>query len=90
MDKKPSKTPDNREIINFFQEMLTIRRFEEKAGQLYGMGYIGGFCHLSGFFGRYPRIHTGDSFFKTAATLRKSEVASPFTPGTSRAGLSSR
>ena len=29
----------------FFQ-MLLIRRFEEKAGQLYGMGLIGGFCHL--------------------------------------------
>ncbi len=26
--------------------MLLIRRFEEKAGQLYGMGQIGGFCHL--------------------------------------------
>ena len=46
MVKKRSKTTSNREIINFFQEMLTIRRFEEKAGQLYGMGYIGGFCHL--------------------------------------------
>ena len=46
MIKKPLKTASNREIINFFQEMLTIRRFEEKAGQLYGMGYIGGFCHL--------------------------------------------
>ena len=46
MVKKPRKTTGNREIINFFQEMLTIRRFEEKAGQLYGMGYIGGFCHL--------------------------------------------
>ena len=46
MVKKASKTTGNREIINFFQEMLTIRRFEEKAGQLYGMGYIGGFCHL--------------------------------------------
>ena len=29
-----------------YQEMLLIRRFEEKAGQLYGMGLIGGFCHL--------------------------------------------
>src|SRR5690606_32418301 len=29
-----------------FREMLLIRRFEEKAGQLYGMGFIGGFCHL--------------------------------------------
>ena len=46
MVKKPPKNTGNREIIDFFQEMLTIRRFEEKAGQLYGMGYIGGFCHL--------------------------------------------
>ena len=29
-----------------YRSMLTIRRFEEKAGQLYGMGLIGGFCHL--------------------------------------------
>ncbi len=32
--------------IRAFREMLLIRRFEEKAGQLYGMGLIGGFCHL--------------------------------------------
>jgi pyruvate dehydrogenase E1 component alpha subunit len=29
-----------------FEQMLLIRRFEEKAGQMYGMGLIGGFCHL--------------------------------------------
>src|SRR5258705_12299031 len=29
-----------------YREMLLIRRFEERAGQLYGMGLIGGFCHL--------------------------------------------
>ena len=29
-----------------YHEMLKIRRFEEKAGQLYGMGLVGGFCHL--------------------------------------------
>ena len=29
-----------------YRQMLLIRRFEEKAGQLYGMGFIGGFCHL--------------------------------------------
>ena len=29
-----------------YKLMLTIRRFEEKAGQMYGMGLIGGFCHL--------------------------------------------
>ncbi|MEQ9813215.1 MAG: pyruvate dehydrogenase (acetyl-transferring) E1 component subunit alpha [Azospirillaceae bacterium] len=33
-------------LLEFYREMLTIRRFEEKAGQLYGMGLIGGFCHL--------------------------------------------
>ena len=34
------------ELIEFYRDMLLIRRFEEKAGQLYGMGLIGGFCHL--------------------------------------------
>ncbi|MCF6232823.1 MAG: pyruvate dehydrogenase (acetyl-transferring) E1 component subunit alpha [Rhodobacteraceae bacterium] len=34
------------ELLGFYREMLMIRRFEEKAGQLYGMGLIGGFCHL--------------------------------------------
>ena len=32
--------------LQAYRTMLLIRRFEEKAGQLYGMGYIGGFCHL--------------------------------------------
>jgi len=34
------------EDLRAYREMLLIRRFEEKAGQLYGMGLIGGFCHL--------------------------------------------
>ena len=34
------------EDLRAYREMLAIRRFEEKAGQLYGMGLIGGFCHL--------------------------------------------
>ena len=34
------------EDLHAYHEMLLIRRFEEKAGQLYGMGLIGGFCHL--------------------------------------------
>ncbi len=34
------------EMEAFYREMLLIRRFEEKAGQLYGLGLIGGFCHL--------------------------------------------
>jgi pyruvate dehydrogenase E1 component alpha subunit len=33
-------------LTKFYRDMLLIRRFEEKAGQLYGMGLIGGFCHL--------------------------------------------
>ena len=34
------------ELKGYYRDMLLIRRFEEKAGQLYGMGLIGGFCHL--------------------------------------------
>src|SRR5687767_6827543 len=34
------------EELHAYRDMLLIRRFEEKAGQLYGMGLIGGFCHL--------------------------------------------
>ena len=38
--------PSQDELTSFYRQMLLIRRFEEKAGQLYGMGLIGGFCHL--------------------------------------------
>ncbi|HTQ70268.1 MAG TPA: pyruvate dehydrogenase (acetyl-transferring) E1 component subunit alpha [Acidocella sp.] len=34
------------ELLTAYETMLLIRRFEEKAGQLYGMGLIAGFCHL--------------------------------------------
>jgi pyruvate dehydrogenase E1 component alpha subunit len=36
----------NDELLGLYRQMLFIRRFEEKAGQMYGMGLIGGFCHL--------------------------------------------
>lgn len=42
VDYKPSKD----ELLEFYRQMVLIRRFEEKAGQLYGLGLIGGFCHL--------------------------------------------
>lgn len=45
--KKPlpnSVTQD--QLLQFYKDMVLIRRFEEKSGQLYGMGLIGGFCHL--------------------------------------------
>ena len=46
--KKVTKksTDGNHDLLKFYRDMLLIRRFEEKAGQLYGMGLIGGFCHL--------------------------------------------
>jgi pyruvate dehydrogenase E1 component alpha subunit len=47
--KKISKTKNNYDmdlLREMYTKMLLIRRFEEKAGQLYGMGQIGGFCHL--------------------------------------------
>ena len=34
------------ELLDYYKQMLLIRRFEERAGQLYGLGLIGGFCHL--------------------------------------------
>ena len=37
---------DKQQLLKAYRDMLLIRRFEEKAGQLYGMGLIGGFCHL--------------------------------------------
>ena len=37
---------DKDELLGYYKDMLLIRRFEEKAGQLYGMGQIAGFCHL--------------------------------------------
>ena len=42
--KKPNVSAE--ELKRYYRDMLLIRRFEEKAGQLYGMGLIGGFCHL--------------------------------------------
>src|SRR5271163_1837561 len=34
------------ELLRYYNDMLLVRRFEERAGQMYGMGLIGGFCHL--------------------------------------------
>ncbi|MDA9822458.1 pyruvate dehydrogenase (acetyl-transferring) E1 component subunit alpha [Paracoccaceae bacterium] len=45
--KSPAKSNvSSEELKQHYHDMLLIRRFEEKAGQLYGMGLIGGFCHL--------------------------------------------
>ena len=49
-DQKPAGPGDNsvtpEQLKAYYHDMLLIRRFEERAGQLYGMGLIGGFCHL--------------------------------------------
>src|SRR5450759_4802768 len=48
--KEPASAPvpdfGKEQDLSAYRSMLTIRRFEEKAGQMYGMGLIGGFCHL--------------------------------------------
>lgn len=44
--KSPEDGADGVDLLERYRSMLLIRRFEEKAGQLYGMGLIGGFCHL--------------------------------------------
>jgi pyruvate dehydrogenase E1 component subunit alpha len=41
----PLRVPSE-ELLGYYRDMLLIRRFEERAGQMYGMGLIGGFCHL--------------------------------------------
>ena len=44
--KAKTITVTDEELIKYYKTMLMMRRFEEKAGQMYGMGLIGGFCHL--------------------------------------------
>src|SRR5579884_4009813 len=43
-ESEPEIAPEK--MLKLYRDMLLIRRFEEKAGQMYGMGLIGGFCHL--------------------------------------------
>ncbi|MEM7711711.1 MAG: pyruvate dehydrogenase (acetyl-transferring) E1 component subunit alpha [Pseudomonadota bacterium] len=44
--KTKPRASDKDELLGYYRDMLLIRRFEERAGQLYGMGQIAGFCHL--------------------------------------------
>ncbi len=65
---KPNATPD--ELLGYYRDMLLIRRFEEKAGQMYGMGLIGGFCHLyigqeAVVTGIQASMEEGDAFITT-------------------------
>jgi pyruvate dehydrogenase E1 component alpha subunit len=46
MAKTSAPKTNKKELLGYYRDMLLIRRFEEKAGQLYGMGQIAGFCHL--------------------------------------------
>src|ERR1700741_2562454 len=61
----PAEQPDKEQLLDYYRAMLLIRRFEEKAGQLYGMGLIGGFCHLyigqeAGVVGMQAALGEGD------------------------------
>ncbi len=63
--KKPESAMERDELLRAYGTMLLIRRFEEKAGQLYGMGLIAGFCHLyigqeAVVVGMQHAIDTGD------------------------------
>ena len=63
--KKPEPSMGKDELLKAYEKMLLIRRFEEKAGQLYGMGLIAGFCHLyigqeAVVVGMQHSIDTGD------------------------------
>ncbi len=63
---KPVERVDQAQLLKFYRDMLVIRRFEEKAGQMYGMGLIGGFCHLyigqeAVVVGMQAAINEGDS-----------------------------
>jgi pyruvate dehydrogenase E1 component alpha subunit len=44
--RKQEPAADSDALLRAYRQMVLIRRFEERAGQLYGMGLIGGFCHL--------------------------------------------
>lgn len=55
------------QLIQYYRDMLLIRRFEEKAGQLYGMGLIGGFCHL--YIGQEAVVVGIQSVQKTADSV---------------------
>ena len=46
LDEKKRYDASADQMLHFYEQMLLIRRFEERAGQLYGLGLIGGFCHL--------------------------------------------
>ncbi|MDF0607595.1 pyruvate dehydrogenase (acetyl-transferring) E1 component subunit alpha [Wolbachia endosymbiont of Onchocerca gibsoni] len=62
-----AKNLTKEQVIGFYRKMLLVRRFEEKIGQLYGMGLIGGFCHLSigqeaVVVGTHAASNPGDAF----------------------------
>lgn len=46
LEKARRYDASDEQMLAFYEQMLLIRRFEERAGQLYGLGLIGGFCHL--------------------------------------------
>jgi TPP-dependent pyruvate/acetoin dehydrogenase alpha subunit len=78
---KPLAGEDPVRLRGLLRDMLLIRRFEERAGEQYALGKIGGFCHL--YIGqeavasaRWPRCApTTSSWAPTASTGRRSRAA---------------
>src|ERR1700751_882531 len=65
--KFPDLGVSRQELLRYYNDMLLIPGFEERAGQLYGMGLIGGFCHLyigqeAGVVGMQAALKEGDTF----------------------------
>src|SRR5258708_15837385 len=92
--KSPAKPPspgDNSvsadQLKSYYRDMLLIRRFEERAGQLYGMGLIGGFCPL--YIGQEAVVVGMQSTLEAQDSIITSHRAHPpkQAPGTDPNGL---
>ena len=68
-DASPTAAARQEELTRAYRDMLLIRRFEERAGQLYGMGLIGGFCHL--YIGQ-EAVVVGLTAARSAVSVRSS------------------
>lgn len=62
-----SASMEGERLLGFYRKMLLVRRFEERVGQMYGMGLIGGFCHL--YIGQEAVVVGMDAAVRTDDTV---------------------